>query len=99
MTKAKTTSICNHCGDASSGGVLRGDSTHRDYAVGAPVQIRVYENRLKIWNPAVLPEGWTLAKLLGEHASSPFNPAIANAFFRAGEIEAWGGDDATRITQ
>ena len=63
---------------------------HRDYAVGAPVQIRVYENRLKIWNPAVLPEGWTLAKLLGEHASSPFNPAIANAFFRAGEIEAWG---------
>lgn len=29
---------------------------HRDYAVGAPVQIRVYEDRLKIWNPAVLPD-------------------------------------------
>ena len=26
---------------------------HRDYAVTAPVQIRVYENRLRIWNPAV----------------------------------------------
>jgi len=63
---------------------------HRDYAVGAPVQIRVYEDRLKLWNPAVLPEGWTLAKLLGEHASQPFNPIVANAFFRAGEIEAWG---------
>lgn len=63
---------------------------HRDYAVSAPVQIRVYENRLRIWNPAVLPEGWTLETLLGAHSSSPYNPAIANAFFRAGEIEAWG---------
>ena len=58
---------------------------HRDYAVGAPVQIRVYENRLKIWNPAVLPEGWTLEHLLADHASSPYNPFLANAFFRAGE--------------
>ena len=63
---------------------------HRDYAVTAPVQIRVYENRLRMWNPAVLPEGWTLDTLLGAHSSSPYNPAIANAFFRAGEIEAWG---------
>ena len=63
---------------------------HRDYAVTAPVQIRVYEDRLRIWNPAVLPEGWTLETLLGAHSSSPYNPAIANAFFRAGEIEAWG---------
>ena len=63
---------------------------HRDYAVPAPIQIRVYEDRLKIWNPAVLPEGWSLQKLLGEHPSLPFNPLVANAFFRAGEIEAWG---------
>jgi hypothetical protein len=53
---------------------------HRDYAVTAPVQIRVYENRLRMWNPAVLPEGWTLDTLLGAHSSSPYNPAIANAF-------------------
>ncbi len=63
---------------------------HRDYAVTAPVQIRVYEDRLRMWNPAVLPEGWTLGTLLAAHSSSPYNPAIANAFFRAGEIEAWG---------
>ena len=43
-----------------------------------------------MWNPAVLPEGWTLQDLLGEHSSAPFNPLLANAFFRAGEIEAWG---------
>ena len=63
---------------------------HRDYAVTAPVQIRVYEDCLRMWNPAVLPEGWTMDTLLGAHASSPYNPALANAFFRAGEIEAWG---------
>ena len=63
---------------------------HRDYSVPAPVQIRVYEDRLTIWNPAVRPDGWSLKKLLGEHASLPFNPWVANAFFRAGEIEAWG---------
>ncbi len=38
----------------------------------------------------MLPDGWTVKKLLGNHSSSPFNPDIANAFFRAGEIEAWG---------
>jgi ATP-dependent DNA helicase RecG len=63
---------------------------HRDYSTTAPIQIKVFADRLKIWNPAVLPDGWDLAKLLGDHASHPFNPDIANAFFRAGEIESWG---------
>ena len=63
---------------------------HRDYAMPSPVQIRVYEDKLKIWNPIVMPEGWTLETLLGEHSSAPYNPTIANAFFRSGEIEAWG---------
>jgi len=63
---------------------------HRVYAVSAPVQIRIYDDRLTVWNPALLPQGWTVEKLRGEHASIPFNPDIANAFFRAGEIESWG---------
>jgi ATP-dependent DNA helicase RecG len=63
---------------------------HRDYAVPAPIQIRVYEHKLRIWNPAVLPDGWDLEKLLGAHASHPYNPDVANAFFRSGEIESWG---------
>lgn len=63
---------------------------HRDYSVPAPIQIRVYENKLKIWNPAVLPEEWSLKTLLGAHASHPYNPDVANAFFRSGEIESWG---------
>jgi ATP-dependent DNA helicase RecG len=63
---------------------------HRDYANTAPIQIRVYDNRLCIWNPGVLPESWTVRKLFTQHSSCPYNPLVANAFFRAGEIEAWG---------
>ncbi|TWI60814.1 ATP-dependent DNA helicase RecG [Desulfobotulus alkaliphilus] len=113
---------------------------HRDYGVPAPIQIRVYEHKMKIWNPAVLPEEWTLETLysawsflihgailkrycrgrppclprfwattggcpyrkpinvsrltawsiMGSHASQPYNPDLANAFFRSGEIESWG---------
>ena len=63
---------------------------HRDYAVPAPIQIRVYDDRLRIYNPGSLPEGWTLEKLFGSHPSQPYNPDIAHAFFWAGEIETWG---------
>ncbi|MEQ8763231.1 MAG: ATP-binding protein [Planctomycetota bacterium] len=63
---------------------------HRDYGVAAPIQIRVYADRLLIWNPGELPEGWSLDKLLGRHPSQPYNPDIANTFFWSGDIEAWG---------
>ncbi|WP_420634319.1 ATP-binding protein [Candidatus Palauibacter sp.] len=63
---------------------------HRDYAILAPIQIRVHDDRLRIYNPGSLPEGWTLEKLLGPHPSRPYNPDIANAFFWTGEIESWG---------
>ena len=42
------------------------------------------------WNSGFLPEGWTVESLTRKHASQPFNPDVANAFFRAGMIEAWG---------
>lgn len=63
---------------------------HKDYSSGSPIQISVYEEKLMIWNTGSLPESWTKKTLLGKHSSQPFNPDIANAFFRAGEIEAWG---------
>ncbi len=34
-------------------------------------------------NPGHLPEGWTLEHLIAKHASRPFNPDIANVFFRS----------------
>ncbi|WP_338463107.1 ATP-binding protein (plasmid) [Synechococcus elongatus IITB7] len=63
---------------------------HRDYMVPAPIQIRVYNDRLEIRNPAVLPEGWTIETLQHPPASQPHNPVLADTFFRAGEIESWG---------
>jgi ATP-dependent DNA helicase RecG len=63
---------------------------HKDYSGGAPVQISVYENKIYFWNDGQLPDNWTVEQLLLKHASKPFNPLIANAFFRAGMIESWG---------
>lgn len=38
----------------------------------------------------MLPREWTVDTLLHPHKSIPFNPSIANVFYRAGYIEAWG---------
>jgi len=63
---------------------------HKDYGSGIPIQISVYDDRIVFWNPGNLPDRWTLERLLGKHPSRPFNPLLANAFFRAGYIESWG---------
>ena len=63
---------------------------HKDYSSGVPIQISVYHDKIVLWNPGQLPQGWTLKRLLGKHPSKPPNPLLANAFFRAGYIEAWG---------
>lgn len=54
------------------------------------IQIKVYADRIRIWNEGQLPENWTVDKLLHEHSSRPYNPDIANAFFRSGYVESWG---------
>lgn len=41
-------------------------------------------------NSCILPEGWTLDTLMEPHDSKPYNPDIANVFYRAGFIENWG---------
>ncbi len=63
---------------------------HKTYESLTPIQIAVYDDKMEICNCGVLPDDWTLDNLLVTHRSRPYNPDIANAFFRAGEIEAWG---------
>lgn len=63
---------------------------HKDYSMGVPVQISVYDEKLMIWNYGQLPEDWTVENLKQKHSSIPYNPDIANAFFRAGLVESWG---------
>jgi len=63
---------------------------HKDYATAHPIQISVYDDKVMIWNPGHLPEGWSMDDLLAKHASRPYNPDVANVFFRAALLEAWG---------
>jgi ATP-dependent DNA helicase RecG len=63
---------------------------HKEYSSGIPIQIKVFENRIRIWNDGQLPDEWSLTNLFAVHPSRPNNPDLANAFFRAGMIESWG---------
>ena len=63
---------------------------HKNYATQIPVQVSVYEDRLYISNDCVFPPGWTVETLMSKHRSKPYNPNIANGFFRAGLVETWG---------
>jgi len=62
---------------------------HRNY-MGAPIQIRVYDDKISIWNEGTLPDGLTLEALKRSHSSRPRNPIIADVCFRGGYIDAWG---------
>jgi ATP-dependent DNA helicase RecG len=62
---------------------------HRNY-MGAPTQIRVYDDKINIWNEGALPEGISLASLKHSHASKPRNPIIADVCFKGGYIDSWG---------
>ena len=58
--------------------------------MGAPTQIRVYENKISFWNEGLLPMGLTFEALKGFHASRPRNVLIADVCFKGGYIDSWG---------
>ena len=62
---------------------------HKDYT-GAPIQLSVYNDKLILWNEGRLPDGFTIETLLDKHPSRPYNKTVAEIFFKAGFIEAWG---------
>jgi ATP-dependent DNA helicase RecG len=63
---------------------------HKDYLSTAEIQIKIYDDRLWIWNPGKLPKQLTIESLKREHSSFPKNPLIASVFYYAGFIERWG---------
>ena len=62
---------------------------HKQYD-GPDIQMRVYDDRIDLWNFGKLPEGYTFEQMFMPHRSMPRNKLIANAFYYAGLIEAWG---------
>ena len=63
---------------------------HRDYTSNASVQVMLFRDRLEVWNPGKLPDGFTIQKLHEVHRSEPTNPVIAHPLFMAGYIEHLG---------
>ena len=62
---------------------------HRSY-MGSMIQMRVYDDKLNIWNEGLLPEGMDFESLKHHHISRPRNQLIADVCFKAGYIDSWG---------
>ena len=62
---------------------------HKDYTSSSAISLRVYDPTVSIWNDGEL-EKLSIEDLSKEHDSYQRNPLIADIFYRAGYIEAWG---------
>jgi ATP-dependent DNA helicase RecG len=62
---------------------------HRNY-MGSFTQLRVYDDKINIWNDGGLPEGISLEALKRTHSSKPRNMLIADVCFKGGLIDTWG---------
>ncbi len=64
---------------------------HRDYADNTDIQIKIYDDRITIWNPGGLLPGMTIEELYDpNHSSKPRNKLIAQTFYDVGLIERYG---------
>ncbi len=71
--------------------ILLNAVVHKDYSACNPIQISVYEDKIYIWNDGEMPSQLdSTEKLFEKHSSKPYNPKLANVFFKSGMIEAWG---------
>ncbi|PKP55549.1 MAG: hypothetical protein CVT89_08145 [Candidatus Altiarchaeales archaeon HGW-Altiarchaeales-2] len=64
---------------------------HRDYESPSKVQIRIFPDRVEIWNPGNLPCQLKIDDLKKPHPSLPKNSLIFRQFYRAGYVEDVGG--------
>ncbi len=64
---------------------------HRDYSIGGgSVGVAIYDDRLEVTSTGTLHFGLTPEKLFAPHESIPWNPLLADVFYRRGIIERWG---------
>ena len=63
---------------------------HKDYASCNPIHIKIYADKVVIYNNCQIPPDIEPKSLLNGIRSIPHNPLIAGGFFRSGQIEAWG---------
>lgn len=70
---------------------------HRDYHSNASVEVRLFADRLEVWNPGTLPGTLTLDSLRTDHPSVPYNPLLAESFYLTRYIERIGSGTQTII--
>lgn len=64
---------------------------HRDYTIGGgSIAIGIFEDRLEITSSGTLHFGLTSEVLFQDHESLPWNPLMADVFYRRGIVERWG---------
>ncbi|ODS39786.1 hypothetical protein BEH94_01400 [Candidatus Altiarchaeales archaeon WOR_SM1_SCG] len=64
---------------------------HRDYESPSKVQVRIFPDRVEIWNPGSLPGQLKIDDLKKPHPSIPKNSLIFRQLYRAGYVEDAGG--------
>ncbi|UUW08785.1 putative DNA binding domain-containing protein [Flavobacterium plurextorum] len=69
--------------------ILLNAIVHRIYQT-TPITVRVYNDRLEIWNFGTLPKELSPEDLKKTHSSYPRNPLLAQIFYKGGLIESWG---------
>ena len=62
---------------------------HKNYA-GVAIQMKIWSDRIELWNDGEFPFGFTEDDLKNGRKSKPRNKNIANAFYKAGFVESWG---------
>ncbi|HEX6904428.1 MAG TPA: ATP-binding protein [Thermoanaerobaculia bacterium] len=70
---------------------------HRDYHSNGSVEIRLFADRLEIWNPGTLPGTLTLESLRDNHPSVPNNPLLAESLYLARYAERVGSGTQAMI--
>ena len=64
---------------------------HRDYGIANDIQIKIFEDHLRVWNPGRLPFDMPMSLLMDpDHSSRPRNRIIAQVFYDMKLIERYG---------
>lgn len=70
--------------------ILLNSINHKQYEENNPIQISVYDDKIYVWNDGKFPDDISEQDLFEKHRSKPYNPLIAQRFFKTGFIESWG---------
>lgn len=70
---------------------------HRDYNSNASIEVRLFADRLEVWNPGKLPGTLSLDDLREAHPSVPNNPLVAESLYLTRYIERVGSGTQAMI--